>query len=140
MVVTDGPFEKGMILNWSKATGSDHEIIEWELEVEMQEEAEGTQVIGWILASMMQEDMKVAEELWRERAKERAHLRAESTWDEVESEAEWCQSAHVGICPLSILWHSPPQSRALSPGLSPGCSGGRVLARNFAQWLLWRLA
>jgi len=33
--------------------------------------------------------------------------------------------AHAGICPLSIPWPFPPLSRALSAGLSTGCSGGR---------------
>jgi len=33
--------------------------------------------------------------------------------------------AHADVCPLSIQWPSPPPSRALSPGLSAGCSGGR---------------
>jgi len=36
---------------------------------------------------MSQEDVEVAEELWREWVKERAHLGAESMGDEVESEA-----------------------------------------------------
>jgi len=33
--------------------------------------------------------------------------------------------AHAGICPHSIRWPFPPPSRALSAGLSTGCSGGR---------------
>ena len=37
--------------------------------------------------------MEAAEELWRERPKEQAHLRAESTGDKVESGAEWRQDA-----------------------------------------------
>jgi len=40
---------------------------------------------------MTEEDAKAAEKLWMERAKERAHLDAESTADEVEQEAAWCQ-------------------------------------------------
>jgi len=38
------------------------------LELEKQEETGGTQVIGWNLAAMSQEDMEVNEELWRKRA------------------------------------------------------------------------
>jgi hypothetical protein len=103
-----------MILDGSHTTGSDHEIIECELEMEKQEEAGGTQVVGWNQATMSQEDMEVAEELWRERAKQRAHLRAESTGDEVESVAEWCQEAlskeldatakKIKICAQSKRW------------------------------------
>jgi len=37
--------------------------------------------------------MEVAEELWREQAKERAYLGAESMGNEVKREAEWCQQA-----------------------------------------------
>jgi len=32
----------------------------------MQEEAGGTQVIGWDLAAMLQEDLEGAEKLWRQ--------------------------------------------------------------------------
>jgi len=61
--------------------------------MEKEEEAGGTQVVGWNLAAMSQEDMEMAEELWRLRANDRAHIGAENTGDEVESEAEWCQEA-----------------------------------------------
>jgi len=63
---------------------------------------------------MLQEDLEVAEEMWRERAKERAHLGAESTGDKVQSEAEWCNKAlskvpdatakKVTICAHSKRW------------------------------------
>jgi hypothetical protein len=46
------PLRKWMIQDWSHPTGSNHEIIEWESEMEKQEEAGGTQVVGWNLASM----------------------------------------------------------------------------------------
>jgi len=61
--------------------------------MEQQEEAEGTQVVGWSLAAMLQEDEVQAEKLWKERAMGRAYLGEESTGDEVGSEAEWCQNA-----------------------------------------------
>jgi len=76
-----------MILGGSHAPGSDHEIIELELAMEQHEEAGGTQVVGWNSVAMSQDDLEVAEERWRKRAKERAHLGAESTGDKVESEA-----------------------------------------------------
>jgi hypothetical protein len=103
-----------MILDGSHATGSNHESIQWELEMQKQEEAGGTQVVGWNLAAILQEDVEVAEELWREQAKERADLGVESTGDEVESEAEWCQDAlskvldttakKISICAHSTRW------------------------------------
>jgi len=87
------PFGKWMILDRSNATGSDHDTREWELGMKKQEEAGGTQIIGWNLVAMSQEDVEVAEELWRQRAKESAHMGAESRGDEVKSDAEWCQEA-----------------------------------------------
>jgi hypothetical protein len=52
-----------MILEGSHATRFNHEVIEWELGLEMQDSAGGTQVVGWNLAAMSQEDVEVAEEL-----------------------------------------------------------------------------
>jgi hypothetical protein len=46
---------------------------------------------------MMEEDLEAAEELWRELAKERAHLGAECTADQVEHKAAWCQEAMCSI-------------------------------------------
>jgi hypothetical protein len=63
---------------------------------------------------MMEEDLEAAEELWRELAKERAHLGAECTADEVEHEAASCQEAmssvlnatakKIRICARSKRW------------------------------------
>jgi hypothetical protein len=58
------PFKKWMILDGRHPTGSDDENIEWELGVEKPEEAGGTQVVGWNLAAISQEDVEMAEELW----------------------------------------------------------------------------
>jgi len=52
-----------MILDVSHASGSNREIIEWELEMEKQEEARGTEIIGWNLAAMSQEDLEASEDL-----------------------------------------------------------------------------
>jgi len=40
------------MLDGSHATGSDHEIIEWEVDMEQQKKAGGTQVVGWNLLAM----------------------------------------------------------------------------------------
>ena len=40
--------------------------------MEKQEEAEGTQVVGWNLVAMLQEDEEQAEKLWNERARRSA--------------------------------------------------------------------
>jgi len=87
------PFGEWMILDGSHTTQLDHMIIEWILEMENHDEEGGTEVVRWNLAARSQEDVEVAEQLWRQQAKDRAHLGAESTGDEVDSEAEWCQEA-----------------------------------------------
>jgi len=104
-------FGKWMILATSHATGSDHEIIEWELDMEIQEEAGGTQVIRGNLAAMTQDDVEVSEELWRQWAAEWAHLGAESMGDEVESEAKWFREALIKVLnptakQITICMHS----------------------------------
>jgi len=73
------------------ATGSDHDVMEREVWVDRQEEAGHGKVVGWILAAMTEEDVKAAEKLWMELEKERAHLDAECTADEVEEDGTWCQ-------------------------------------------------
>jgi hypothetical protein len=45
------------------ATGSDHEGIEWEVEVDRQEQAGHQRVVGCNLATMTEEDAKAAEKL-----------------------------------------------------------------------------
>jgi len=103
-----------MILDRSHVTASDHEIIEWKVDMEKQVQAEGTQVVGWNLAAMSQEDEEQAEKCWKERARGRAYLGEKSTGDEVESKAEWCQEAlskvldptakKIRICARSKRW------------------------------------
>jgi len=77
--------------------GSDHEIIEWYVEVDMQEEPDHERVVGWNSAAMTEKDVDAVEMLWMELAKERAQLHAECTEDEVEQEAAWCQEAMRSI-------------------------------------------
>jgi len=84
------------------------------VEVDRQEEAGHERVVGWNIAAMTEEDAKAAEKLWMELAKERAHLDAECTADEVEQEAAWCQEAmgnildatakNIRICAKSKRW------------------------------------
>ena len=89
-------------------------VIEWEVEVDIQEEAGHERVVGWNLAAMTEEDAMGAEKLWMELAKERAHLDAECTADKVEQEATWCQETMgnvldatakmIRICAESKRW------------------------------------
>jgi hypothetical protein len=72
------------------ATGSHHNITEWEVEVDRPEEAGQERVVGWNLAAIIEKDMKAAEKLWMELLKERALLDAEFLAAEVEQEAAWC--------------------------------------------------
>jgi hypothetical protein len=63
---------------------------------------------------MTEEDAKAAEKRWMELPKERAHLDAECTADEVEQEGAWCQEAmgnvrdattqKIRICTKSKRW------------------------------------
>jgi hypothetical protein len=59
--------------------------------MEKQDEAGDTQDIGWNVVAMSQEDNEKAVELWRELGMGRAYLGVESTGDDIESKAEWCQ-------------------------------------------------
>jgi len=61
--------------------------------MEKQEEAGGTEGVGWNLAAMSQEDKEQSENLWREHARGGVSLGVESTGDDIKSEAEWCQEA-----------------------------------------------
>jgi len=71
------------ILANDHATGSDHMVMEWEVAADRQEEADQKSVVGWNLAAMTEKEVGAAEKLWTELAKERAHLHAECTEDEV---------------------------------------------------------
>jgi hypothetical protein len=64
LMLANRPITKWSILADDHATGSDHEIIEWEVEVDRQEEAGHERVVGWNIASLTDEDVKAAEKLW----------------------------------------------------------------------------
>jgi len=114
LTLANRPITKWSILADDHTTGSDHEVIEWEVEVDRQEEAGLERVVGWNIAPTTEEDAKAAEMLQTELAKERAHLDAECTADEVEQEAAWCQEAmgnvldatakKIRICAKSKRW------------------------------------
>ena len=55
---------KWSLLADDHATGSDHEVIEWEVEAERWEEADHERVVGWNLAAMTEKDLETAEKLW----------------------------------------------------------------------------
>jgi hypothetical protein len=59
-----------MLANDDHFTVSDHKVIEWEAEVDSQEEAGHERVVGWNIAAITEEDVKAAETLWKELAKE----------------------------------------------------------------------
>jgi len=82
------PIMRWTTLGGSHAACSDHEVIEWDFNADRQEEADHVQVRGWNLAAMSKGDKEEAEKLWRELARQRAHLGGECTGDDVEREAE----------------------------------------------------
>jgi len=98
----------------SHATGTNQEVIEWQVEVDRQEEAGHDRVVGWNIAEMMEEHMEAAEKLWTELANKRAHLNAECIADEVDQEVAWGQEAmgnmldamakKIRICAKSKWW------------------------------------
>jgi len=86
------PITQWTILEGSHATGSDQEVIEWEVNVDQQEEADHVQVIGWNLAATSKLDEEAAEKLWKELERDRAHLGGECMGDDVEREAKLYQA------------------------------------------------
>jgi len=115
LTLANRPITKWSILaDNDHATGSDHELIEGEVDGDGQEEAGHERVVGWNIAAMTEEDVKAAEKLWMQLPKERAHLDAECTADEVEKQAAWCQEAmgnvldataeKIRICDKSKRW------------------------------------
>ena len=117
--VIDLTLANRLIVQWTiladdHATGSDHEVLEWEVGVDRQEEADHKRVVAWFLAAMMEKDVEAAEKLWMELVKERAQLDAECKEDEGEQEAAWSQEAmssvfdatakKIKICATSNRW------------------------------------
>jgi len=97
LMLANRPIVMWTILAHDHATGSDHEVIEWEVGVERQEEVDHERIVGWNLAAMTEKDVEAAENLWMELVKERAQLDAECREDEVEKEAAWCQPAMSSV-------------------------------------------
>jgi hypothetical protein len=71
------PIVKWTIPANDHGTGSDHEVIEWEVGVHRQEEEDHGRIVGWNLAAMTEKDVEAAEMQWMELVKERAQLDAE---------------------------------------------------------------
>lgn len=59
------------------ATGSDHQLMEWEMGVDIQEKADHKSLVGWNIAAMTEQDFEAAENLWIALPTESAHLRPE---------------------------------------------------------------
>jgi hypothetical protein len=97
------PITTWTIIEGSHATGSDHEVIEWEFNVKKHEEADYVQVIGWNPAARSKEDKEAAEKLWKKLERDRAHLGKKCMGDDVEQEAEWCRAT------LSKVQNSKPK-------------------------------
>jgi len=124
LTLANRPIVRLTILADDHATGSDREVMEWEVGVDRQEEADHERVVGWNLAAMMEEDTEAPEKLWMEPAKERIQLDAECTEDEVEQEAAWCQQAissilnatpkKIRIC--ASLWNAEIEERRRTVG------------------------
>jgi hypothetical protein len=72
-------------------------VIEWEVDVDTQEEAGHESVVSFNLTAMTEEDAKAVEKLRMELAKERAHLDGEYKAHEVEQEAARCQEGMGNI-------------------------------------------
>ena len=114
LMLANQPITTWSILADDHATGSDHKVMEWEVEAARQEEADHERVVGWHLAEMMEVDVEAAEKLWRELVKENAHLEAECTADKVEHKASWCPEAigsildamgnKIRVCAESTRW------------------------------------
>jgi len=97
LTLANRPLVKCTILADDQATGSDHQVIEWEVRGDWHKKADHERVVGWNLASMTEKNVEAAEKLWMDSARERAQLDAECTEDEVEQEAGWCQEATICV-------------------------------------------
>jgi len=102
LTLANCPIVKLTILADDHATESDHEVIEWEVGVDRQEEADHERVVGWNLAAMTEKDVEAAGKLLAEVAKVTAQLDAECTVDEVEQEAAWYQEAMSSVLDATV--------------------------------------
>jgi len=65
--------------------------------VDRQDDADHNRVVGWNLAAIMKQNLEAVGMLWMELTKERAHLSAVCTEDEVEQEVACCQEAMSSV-------------------------------------------
>lgn len=95
-------------------TGFDNEVIEWDVDVNKQEEADQERVVGWNLAPKIDEEQEAVKELWMELAKERVYRDIRCMEDAIEQKVMWCQEARssvagvtameIRICTNSKMW------------------------------------
>ena len=64
LTLANRPIIKWTILADNHATGSDHEVIAWEVRVDREEKADHERVVGCNLAAMTEKDAEAAEKLW----------------------------------------------------------------------------
>jgi hypothetical protein len=114
LTMVNRPIEKLTILAVIHATISDHQVIEWEGNVDKEEAADHQRVVRWNLAAIMEEDDEPGKKLWMELAKGRAHLDVACPEDEVEHKAMWGHETlrkvldvtanTISICTKSKRW------------------------------------
>jgi hypothetical protein len=63
LTLANRPIVRWTILADDYATGSDHEVIEWKVGVDRQEEVDHERVVGWNLPVMTEEDPEAAKKL-----------------------------------------------------------------------------
>ena len=89
-------------------------MIEWEFNIDKQEEGDHAQVIGWNLAAMSKEDKEQAEKLWKELETDRAHRGEDCMAEDQHQESKRCQATRsrvldakakkIRICAQSKRW------------------------------------
>jgi hypothetical protein len=90
LTLANYPIEESTILIEDHGTGSNHEVTEWEVEVDRQEKADHGRVVGRNLAAIVEKDVEAAEKLRMQLGKNRAQLDADCMEKEVVQEATWC--------------------------------------------------
>jgi hypothetical protein len=97
LTLVNRPNVRWTVLADDHATGSDHEVIEWEVGVDRQEQADQERVVGWNLVAMMEEDAEEAENVRKQLVKERTQLDGQCTEGEVEKETACCQEGMSSV-------------------------------------------
>ena len=69
LTLANRPITQGAVQAHDYTTGSDHEVIEWDVEADRQELADLERVVGWNVAAMTEKDAEADAKLWLELAK-----------------------------------------------------------------------